>query len=162
MSEPDHFFWATRFLFLDFPYFFVSVPLKHSLHWLRITERIEYKLLSLIYKVFTTTQPPYLYNLIFVQRPHSTRSSSIVTLAQPPKSSSLKNNWSLFLLCFTLSFGISSLYLFVNLILVPVPRFQTDVYLYPLLHPQLVGTLRLWLALMHLLANEDTADFNLA
>jgi len=32
----------------------------HSLHWLKITERIEYKLLSLIYKVLTTTQPPYM------------------------------------------------------------------------------------------------------
>jgi len=35
-----------------------------SLHWLRITERIQYKLLSLTYKVLTTTQPPYLYNII--------------------------------------------------------------------------------------------------
>ena len=61
-----------------------------SLHWLRITERIEYKLLSLTYKVLTTTQPPYLYNLISVQRPRSTRSSSVVTVAQPPTSSSLK------------------------------------------------------------------------
>ena len=30
----------------------------HCLHWLKITERIEYKLLSLTYKVLTTTQPP--------------------------------------------------------------------------------------------------------
>ena len=65
-------------------------PILHSLHWLRITERIEYKLLSLTYKVFTTTQPPYLHNLISVQRPRSTRSSSVVTLARPPSSSSLK------------------------------------------------------------------------
>jgi len=35
-------------------------PILRSLHWLRITERIEYKLLSLklTYKVLTTTQPP--------------------------------------------------------------------------------------------------------
>ena len=46
--------------------------------------------LSLTYKVFTTTQPPYLHNLIFTQRPRSTRSSSIVTIARPPSSSSLK------------------------------------------------------------------------
>jgi len=32
-------------------------PIPRSLHWLRITECIEYKLLSLIYKVLTTTQP---------------------------------------------------------------------------------------------------------
>ena len=61
-----------------------------SLHWLRITERIEYKLLSLTYKVLTTIQPPYLHNLISIQRPRSTRSSSVVTLSRPPSSSSLK------------------------------------------------------------------------
>ena len=56
----------------------------------KITERIEYKLLSLTYKVLTTTQPPYLHNLISVQPPRSTRSSSLVTLARPPTSSSLR------------------------------------------------------------------------
>ena len=55
-----------------------------------ITERIEYKLLSLTYKVLTTTQPPYLHNLISTQRPRSTRSSFVVTLARPASSSSLK------------------------------------------------------------------------
>jgi len=66
------------------------IPFICSSNWLRITERIEYKLLSLIYKVLTTTQPPYLHNLISVQRPRSTRSSSVITLARPPTSSSLK------------------------------------------------------------------------
>jgi len=65
-------------------------PILRSLHWLRITERIEYKLLSLTYKFLTTNQPPYLHNLIFIQRPRSTPSSSVVTLARPPSSSSLK------------------------------------------------------------------------
>jgi len=55
-----------------------------SFHWLKITERIEYKLLSLTYKVLTTTQPPYLHNLISVQPPRNTRSSSLITLARPP------------------------------------------------------------------------------
>ena len=59
-------------------------PILRSLHWLKITERIKYKLISLTYKVLTTTQPPYLHNLISVQHPRSTRSSSIVTLARPP------------------------------------------------------------------------------
>ena len=63
-------------------------PILRSLHWLRITERIEYKLLSLTYKVLTTTQPPYLHNLISTQRPRSTRSSSVAT--RPPTSSSPK------------------------------------------------------------------------
>jgi len=65
-------------------------PILHSLHWLKITERIEYKLLSLTYKVLTTTQPPYLHNLISVQPPRNTRSSYHVTLARPPTSSSLR------------------------------------------------------------------------
>jgi len=41
-------------------------PIFRSLHWFKITERIEYKLLSLTYKVLTITQP-YLHNLITVQ-----------------------------------------------------------------------------------------------
>jgi len=41
----------------------------------------------LTYKVLTTTQPPYLHNLISIQCP---RSSSVVTLVRPPTSSSLK------------------------------------------------------------------------
>ena len=67
-------------------------PILRSLHWLKITERIEYKLLSLTYKVLTTTQPSYLHqhNLITVQPPRSTRSSSLVTLARPSTSSSLR------------------------------------------------------------------------
>jgi len=43
-----------------------------SLHWLKITERIEYKLFSLTYKVLTITQPPYLHNLISLQCPRGT------------------------------------------------------------------------------------------
>jgi len=35
-------------------------PSLRSLHWLKIKERITYKILSLIYKVLTTTEPSYL------------------------------------------------------------------------------------------------------
>ena len=49
-----------------------------------------YKLLSLTYKVLTTTQHSYLHKLITVQPPRSTRSSSLVTLARPSTSSSLR------------------------------------------------------------------------
>jgi len=65
-------------------------PILKSLHWLKVNERIEYKLLSLTYKVLTTSQPSYLNNLISVQSPRSTRSSSVVTLSRPPTISSLK------------------------------------------------------------------------
>jgi len=49
--------------------------------------RIEYKILSLTYKVLTTSQPTYLQEIISVQPPRSTRSSSVVTLARPAVSS---------------------------------------------------------------------------
>ena len=65
-------------------------PILKSLHWLKVNERIEYKLLSLTYKVLTTAQPSYLHNLISLQPPRSTRSSSVVTLSRPPTISSLK------------------------------------------------------------------------
>ena len=48
---------------------------------------IEYELLTLSYEVLTTNQPPYLPDLISVQPPRTTRSSSLVTLARPPTSS---------------------------------------------------------------------------
>jgi len=52
-------------------------------YWLKITNRINYKCPTLTYKVVTTTRPAYFHNLISVQRPRSTRSSSVVT----------NNNW---------------------------------------------------------------------
>ena len=65
-------------------------PILRSLHWLKINERIEYKILSLTYKVLTTSQPDSLHNLISVQFTGRTRSSSLVTLARPSVSSSLQ------------------------------------------------------------------------
>jgi len=65
-------------------------PILRSLQWLKITERVDNKLLSLTYKVLTTTQPPYLHNRISDKPPRSTRSSFPVTIARPPTSSSLR------------------------------------------------------------------------
>jgi len=48
-----------------------------------------HKLLSLTYKVLTTTQPSYVHNLISLNLVRSTRSSSLVALARPTTSSSL-------------------------------------------------------------------------
>jgi len=101
------------------PKFCHITPILRSLHWLRITERIEYKLLSLTYKVLTTTQHPYLHNLFFVQRPCSTLfirrhscSTTFIILS--------KNKWSLLPLCFNLHLESASLSV-VNLILAPAP-----------------------------------------
>jgi len=88
-------------------------PTLRSLHWLKINEHIEYKLLSqsLTYKVLTTSQPDYLHNLISVQSTGRTRSSSLVTLARPIKigldwigsvSSSSTNHKPLYHICITL------------------------------------------------------------
>ena len=52
--------------------------------------RDRYKLLSLTYKVLTTSQPDYLHNLISVQSTGRTRSLSAVTLARPSVFSSLQ------------------------------------------------------------------------
>ena len=65
-------------------------PIHRSLHWLTINERIEYKLLSLTYKVLTTNQPDYLLNLTSVKSTLRTHSSSTVTLSRPSVSSSLQ------------------------------------------------------------------------
>ena len=54
------------------PKFCHITPILHSLHWLKITEHIEYKILSLKYKVLTTAQPSYLHPLITVQPHRST------------------------------------------------------------------------------------------
>jgi len=70
------------------PKFCHVTPILKSLYWLKINERIEYKLLSLTYKALITAQPTYLHSLISVQPlPCATRSSSVVTLSRPPTSS---------------------------------------------------------------------------
>jgi len=58
-------------------------PILRSLHWLKINQCIEYKLMSLTYKILTTRQPDYLHNLISVQSSGRARFSSAVTLARP-------------------------------------------------------------------------------
>ena len=55
-------------------------PALKSLHWLRVRERIKYKVLSLTYKCITTSKPSYLSELIAVQAPGVTRSSKLLTL----------------------------------------------------------------------------------
>jgi len=98
---------------VEAPKFSHSTPILRSFHWLKIDERIEYKLLSLTYKVLTTSQPDYLHNRISVQSSGRTRSSSAVTLARPSVSSSPTTLLDMH----HLTCGISSLLHSVNLIL---------------------------------------------
>ena len=67
-----------------------TTPLLKSLHWLKIKERIQYKILSLTYKILMNLAPDYLSSLISVQKPGVTRSSDVITLQWP--SSSLTNS----------------------------------------------------------------------
>jgi len=59
--------------------------------------------MSFVYKVLKIIQPSYLLNLISVQPPRSSRSSSLVTLARPPTSSMVTSQKSLLSMCITLS-----------------------------------------------------------
>ena len=64
-----------------------TTPILKSLHWLKVSEQIEYKIISFTYKILNTTQPSYLglYDLVSIQPPHghNTRSSPYVTLIKP-------------------------------------------------------------------------------
>jgi len=64
-------------------------PILKSLHWLNISERIHYKIISLTYSALQTNQPSYLRSLLSVQNKTNTRSSSVVSLSRPSNPSSL-------------------------------------------------------------------------
>ena len=61
-------------------------PTLHSLHWLKIKERINYKIISLTYSALQSGKPHYLRDLITLQSTRSTRSGSLITLSRPPAS----------------------------------------------------------------------------
>ena len=65
-------------------------PVLKSLHWLKIPERIHFKVLSLTYNSLQYSQPKYLRELFTIQPPRSTRSSSYLTLSRPPVTTRLK------------------------------------------------------------------------
>ena len=63
-------------------------PTLQSLHWLRIPERINYKIISITYNILETSKPTYLSSLLTLQTPRATRSSKLITLYQPSVTSS--------------------------------------------------------------------------
>ena len=73
-----------------------ATPVLKSLHWLKVRQRITYKVASLTYGVVQTSQPPYLADLIVVRSRTSTRSSRFLTLARPPASRSRITNRSFY------------------------------------------------------------------
>ena len=64
-------------------------PVLKSLHWLKIRERIQYKILSMTSKILNTSKPEYLSDLLNLQSLGSTRSSKLLTLKRPPVISRL-------------------------------------------------------------------------
>ena len=65
-------------------------PTLKSLHWLKMEQRIHYKILSLTYKALHTNQPSYLRSLLTIQHTTNTRSSDLVSLVRPANPSRLK------------------------------------------------------------------------
>ena len=62
------------------PKFHYITPHLKSLHWLKITQRIQYKILSLTYKSLQYNKPSTISDLLTIQPTRSTRSSAVVTL----------------------------------------------------------------------------------
>jgi len=66
------------------PRFHHITPVLKDLHWLRIEQRIQYKIISLTYSSLQNNSPVYLRRLLtFPTNRQSTRSSSLVTLFKP-------------------------------------------------------------------------------
>jgi len=120
-------------------------PILKSFHWLKVNERIEYKLFSLTYKVLTTAQPSYLRNLISLQPPRSTRSSSVVTLSlarqpSPPWKSQIAH-LDMHHLVFGINFQIHSVSLTI-LVSIHLIHLSTHLYYHPhSRHPSLLHSL---------------------
>jgi hypothetical protein len=65
-------------------------PILKSLHWLKIRERISYKIVSLTHKLINLKQPQYLSHLLTFPVNHTTRSATVVTLLRPTNPSRSK------------------------------------------------------------------------
>jgi hypothetical protein len=65
-------------------------PILKSLHWLKISQRIHFKIISLTYNTIQFSQPSYLHQLLEFQNSRNTRSSASLTLKRPYNPSRLK------------------------------------------------------------------------
>ena len=62
----------------------------HFTSWLKITQRIQYKILSLTYKSLQYNKPSSISDLLTIQPTRSTHPSAVVTLQRPSNPSRLK------------------------------------------------------------------------
>ena len=65
-------------------------PVLKSLHWLKIEQRIQYKIISITYNTLQSKKPCYLNNVLNLHSNRCTRSSDVVTLQRPSVISRLK------------------------------------------------------------------------
>ena len=65
-------------------------PVLHSLHWLKIEHRIQYKIISITYNLLHSATSSYLYRLLNIQPTRPTCSSNCFYLANPKLTSRLK------------------------------------------------------------------------
>jgi hypothetical protein len=72
------------------PRFHHITPILKALHWLKISQRIHYKILSITYKCIISNKPTYLRNMLTIQTTSTTRSSSVITLKRPHNPSRLQ------------------------------------------------------------------------
>ena len=72
------------------PRFHHITPILKSLHWLKISQRIHYNILSITYKCIVSNKPTYLRNMLTIQTTSTTRSSSVITLKRPHNPSRLQ------------------------------------------------------------------------
>ena len=65
-------------------------PVLHSLRWLRIEQRIQYKIISITHNILHSSTPSYLYRLLNIQPTRSTRSSNCLCLVHLKLTSQVK------------------------------------------------------------------------
>ena len=65
-------------------------PVLKSLHWLKVEQLIQYKIISITDNLLHITEPKYLHRLINIKPPSRTRSSDNLCLSLPPVSTRLK------------------------------------------------------------------------
>ena len=67
-----------------------SAQVLKSLHWLKVEQRIQYKMTSITHNLLHITEPKYLHRLININTTSRTRSSDHLCLSLPPVSTRLK------------------------------------------------------------------------
>ena len=65
------------------PKHFHISPVLQSLHWLKVNQRIQYKIISITHNLHHLTKPKYLHRLINIKPPSRTRSSDQLCISLP-------------------------------------------------------------------------------